>query len=358
MKKLTISLPSIKERTYPIHIGTNLFEKLPALFDFSKYTKIFVITDTNVEGLFLKKLLKNLPDKTSQIILPPGEKAKDINHLTKIWKEMVDSGLDRNSIVINLGGGVIGDIGGFAASTYMRGIDFINIPTTILSQVDESVGGKTMIDFNEIKNIIGTFHQPSAVFIDIETIKTLPERQVLSGFAEIIKHGIIKDKAYFDFVTKKHPLEFTDAELIETITKSCEIKAQIVQNDEKEKGERKLLNFGHTIGHAIEAISLETPIPLLHGEAISIGMVFEAKIALKTGLLYEDDAKIIKQKLRDAGLPTELPNFSAEEIIKKMKSDKKNVGETINFTLVKRIGEGVVNQTVSEETIKEMLTEK
>jgi 3-dehydroquinate synthase len=358
MKKLTITLPSVSERSYPIYIGVDLIEKLPTLFDFSKYTKIFILTDKNVEELFLKKLLKNQTDKTSYIVLPPGEAAKDIDHLTKIWKSMVDSQLDRKSIVINLGGGVIGDIGGFAASTYMRGIDFINIPTTILSQVDESVGGKTMIDFNGIKNIVGTFHQPSAVFIDVGTIKTLPERQVLSGFAEIIKHGIIKDKNYFDFVTKKHPLEFTEAELIEIITGSCKIKAQVVQNDEKEKGERKLLNFGHTIGHAVEAISLETPIPLLHGEAISIGMILEAEIANKTGVLSEKDVTIIKQKLHDSGLPTESPNFSAEDIIKKMKSDKKNVGETINFTLLKQVGVGLINQTVSEETIKEVLEKK
>src|SRR5579872_881492 len=239
MKKLSIKLSTTQIREYPIFIGSHMIEKIDTVFDFSGYSKPFIITDETVAPLYLDKLRNALSAKTVEIILPSGELAKDIQSLTKIWQKMIDSQLDRKSIVINLGGGVICDIGGFAASTYMRGIDFINIPTTILSQVDESVGGKTMIDFNEIKNIVGTFHQPSAVFIDVETIKTLPVRQVLSGFSEIIKHGIIKDKAYFELVTNKYPLEFTEVELIEIITGSCEIKAQVVQIDEKEKGERK-----------------------------------------------------------------------------------------------------------------------
>src|SRR5487761_243377 len=190
MKKITITLPPAEQREYPIYIGTDLIAKIATLINVEKYSKLFIITDQIIEGLFLEKLQKNLPEKAPFISLPPGEQAKDIKYLTKIWKAMIDAHMDRNSLIINFGGGVIGDIGGFAASTYMRGIEFINIPTTLLAQVDESVGGKTMIDFHGIKNIVGTFYQPSTIIIDIDTLRTLPKREFISSFAEIIKHGL------------------------------------------------------------------------------------------------------------------------------------------------------------------------
>ncbi len=220
MKKLAISLPATQQREYSIFIGSHLIEKIETLFDSSHYSKLLIITDETVAPLFLGKLQASLTSKSKVIILPSGENAKDIQYLTKIWQTMIDVQLDRKSLVINLGGGVIGDIGGFAASTYMRGIDFINIPTTLLSQVDESVGGKTMIDFHRIKNIVGTFYQPSAVIIDVETLKTLPERQLLNGFAEIIKTGLIIDKKYFEKVTNKKPTEFSHDELVEIIERA------------------------------------------------------------------------------------------------------------------------------------------
>lgn len=357
MKKLSIHLPATQQREYPIFVGTDLIAKIETLFDFSGYSKLFVITDNTVAPLFLEKLQSILPAKAESIILPAGEQAKDIQFLTKIWAAMIDSHLDRKSLVINLGGGVIGDIGGFAASTYMRGIDFINIPTTILSQVDESVGGKTMIDFGGIKNSVGTFHQPSAVIIDVETLKTLPERQLINGFAEIIKHGLIKDKQYFELVTNKKPEEFSQDELIEIIARSNEIKSEIVQEDEKESSLRKIVNYGHTIGHAVEVLSLETDKPLLHGEAVSIGIVAENIIAVEIGILSKDDAAVVKKTLKNAGLPTEIPDFKTEEILHKMKLDKKNTGGKINFTLLKTIGEAIINQTVSQDLIIKTLNQ-
>jgi 3-dehydroquinate synthase len=357
MKKLSITLPATKQREYPIFVDSQLIEKIDSLFDFSRYSKLFIITDETVAPLFLDKPQNSLPKKAEVIILPSGESAKDIEQLRKIWEKMIDAQLDRKSLVINLGGGVIGDIGGFAASTYMRGIDFINIPTTLLSQVDESVGGKTMIDFHGIKNVVGTFYQPSAVIIDVETLQTLPERQLLNGFAEIIKHGLIKDKAYFELVTNKKPIDFSEEELVEIITGSNEIKAEIVQKDEKELGIRKLVNYGHTIGHAVEALSLETEKPLLHGEAISIGMVAENKIAVDIGLLSKSDAEQIKSSLENAGLPVEMPEFKTDDIVEKMKLDKKNAHGKINFTLLKTIGEAIIDQTVSEDIIKKALTQ-
>jgi 3-dehydroquinate synthase len=355
MKKLSIHLPATKQRDYPIFVGVDLFAKIAALFDFSRYSKLFIITDETVAPLYLDKLQNNLSSKAETIILPSGEKAKDIHYLTKIWQAMIDAQLDRKSLVINLGGGVIGDIGGFASSTYMRGIAFINIPTTILSQVDESVGGKTMISFGGIKNIVGTFHQPSAVIIDVDTLETLPERQLLNGFAEIIKHGLIKDKEYFELVTRKKPNDFSQEELIEIIARSNEIKAGVVQEDEKESGYRKIVNYGHTIGHAIEALSLETDNPLLHGEAVSIGIVAENKIAVEIGMLSKEDAEMVKKSLENAGLPVEISDFNADTIIEKMKLDKKNMDGKINFTLLKTIGKAIINQTVSEDIIKNSL---
>lgn len=355
MKTQAIKLPAIQPREYPILIGTGLIEKASKLFDVKGYSKLFVITDETVESLFLEKLLHALPSKVNHITLPPGEEAKDISRLTTIWKAMIDAQLDRKSLVINLGGGVIGDIGGFAASTYMRGIDFINIPTTLLAQVDESVGGKTMINLHGIKNVVGTFHQPSAVVIDVQTLKTLSKKQLLSGFAEIIKTGLIKDERFYHFVTSKMPSDFSESELIEIISRSCVIKAEIVQLDEKESGKRKLLNYGHTIGHAIEALSLETNNPLLHGEAISIGMVLENEVAIHEGILSKETAEKVKKSLHSAGLPTDLPDIGTQDIMQKMKLDKKNTNGKIRFTLLKQIGEAVIDQTVSDDVIRKAL---
>ena len=354
MKRVTITIKKPQE-SYDIVIGNDLIKNLQKYIKFSEYTKVVLITDDNVWRSWQQVIETALPLNTPHIILPPGEQAKNIDSLQIIWKKLLDIGCDRKSLIINFGGGVIGDIGGFAASTYMRGIDFINIPSTLLSQIDASVGGKTGFDFVGIKNLIGTFNQPNAVFIDVQTLTTLPKREFISGFAEIIKTGLIFDKDFFETVTSKNPSEFSESELIKIIEKSCDLKSTIVQMDEKENGKRKLLNFGHTIGHAIESISLETDKPLLHGEAVSIGMVAEAKIAKEIGLFTQEEATIIKEKLQNAGLPITLPNFSTESIIKKMKSDKKNSGGHINFTLLKKIGDAIINQTVDEEVIKKIL---
>ncbi len=355
MKRIPITIKLKTEESYHVIIGDDILTQLDKLIDFSIYTKLVVITDETTGKWWHKKLMHALPQNASTITLPPGEKAKTIYTIEIIWKELLKICCDRKSLVINFGGGGISDMGGFATSTFMRGVDFINIPTTLLAQVDASVGGKTGFNFAGIKNLIGNFTQPKAVIIDVAVLTTLPEREFLSGFAEIIKHGLITDKNYFKKVTSKKPLLFSSEELVEIITRSCEIKAAIVAQDEKESGKRELLNFGHTIGHAIEALSLETKNPLLHGEAISIGMSAEAVIAHKIGLLSKDASKIIKEKLNEAGLPTTLPDFKREKIIEKIKSDKKNFAGNINFSLLKQIGEGVCNQSVSEKIIKSVL---
>lgn len=356
MKKIVFSSSNTTPmEKYEIVIGSNLVEKISDYIDLKNYSKVFVITDDHIKPLFYNKLVGALTIPTEHISLPSGEKEKNIESIQKIWEAMHKAQCDRKSLVINLGGGVVGDMGGFAASTYMRGIDFINIPTTLLAQVDASVGGKTGINFSGIKNLIGTFDQPKAVIIDTQTLKTLPKREFLSGFAEIIKHGLIKDEEYFRQVTSKHPLEFTNNEMEDIIAKSCQIKADIVQADIQESDARKLLNFGHTIGHAIEALSLDTPTPLHHGEAISIGMFAEAKISQLVNELSIEDLNTIKTSLINAGLPVSVTQFDFNQVLTKMKSDKKTEKEIINFTLVESLGKAVCNQKVSEEIIESSL---
>lgn len=353
MKTIIVNHSDNNQKDYKISIGSNLLGKISSIYHLSPYSKIFIITDQNIASLFLKKI-EDLQVETASIVLPSGEKEKNIESIQKIWKAMHNAQCDRKSLVINLGGGVICDMGGFAASTYMRGIDFLNIPTTLLAQVDASVGGKTGINFTGIKNLIGTFNQPVGVIIDIETLITLPKRKLLSGFAEIIKHGLIKNKKYFEKVTAKHPLKFTQNEMIDIISESCEIKADIIQNDETENNIRKLLNFGHTIGHALEAISLDTPNPLLHGEAISIGMWIEAKISYHLNLLSLSDLQKIKQALLNAELPLSI-NVKINEVLKKIKSDKKNTKGKINFTLLNRIGSALYNQNLPQDIVVKSL---
>lgn len=354
MKQITFTINK-KEHQYLISVGQNLLEKVPEIVDLSRYSSIFVITDEVIAKYFLPKLLEQLPNGTKHISVPPGEKAKNIQTLQTIWNAMKDAELDRKSLVINLGGGVIGDMGGFAASTYMRGIAFMQIPTTLLSQIDASVGGKTGIDFAGIKNLIGTFNQPIAVIIDVKTLESLPKRELISGFGEMIKHGLIADKAYFEKVTSKAPLEFSQEELIELIAQSCATKKELIEQDETESGVRKIVNFGHTVGHAIEALSLESDNPLLHGEAVSIGMIAEAKISQMQNMLSIEDFQTIENALTNAGLPTAISGLQTEDIIKKMQSDKKNFSGQINFTLLQTIGKGVINQKASEEIIKQAI---
>lgn len=355
MKTITVTAEEKPKKPYNIIIGSHLLQKLESIVDLKEYSHIAIITDTNVAKYHLETLRSHFKQPVKTIIIPPGEKEKTIHSVEIIWKELAEAGFDRKSLVINLGGGVIGDMGGFAADTYMRGIAFINIPTTILAQVDESVGGKTGIDFLGIKNIIGTFQQPKAVIIDMATVATLPNREFTSGFAEIIKHGLIADKTYFEKVTAKKPRDFSEEELVAIITGSCEIKQKYVESDTHEKGLRRELNFGHTIGHAIESLSLQTDVPLLHGEAVSIGIAAEAKLSQLKGYLSEDDVLTIRRVYEHAGLPTRIKLLETENIINKMKSDKKSIAGEIKWTLLKHIGKASHDEEVSESQIREAL---
>lgn len=338
-----------------IFVGSKVINKIGSLIDFTKYTRALIVTDKNIPNVFVKNLQVALPIEASIVYLEGGEQYKNLKSVQEIWKSLIKGNYDRKSVVVNLGGGVIGDVGGFAASTFMRGIDFVQIPTTLLAQVDAGIGGKVGINFLGGKNLIGSFQEPAGVIIDIDTLESLPEREFLSGFAEIIKHGAIADRKYFQFVTSKKPLDFSRKELMEVIKGSLKIKMRIVSKDKKEKGLRKLLNFGHTIGHAVESLSQKTQSPLSHGEAVSIGMAAEGKISNLVGLLSNEDYENLKQSLAYSGLPTTMPPFSTSRLLGKMKSDKKNKKGKINWTLLKNIGEAVVDQDVNNLVVRKVL---
>lgn len=329
---------------YKVFIGAGLLNKMQEILDLNDFSKVIVIADEKIPGKFLSQFEK--------IIISSGEQNKNLETVKKIWQEMLRLGVDRKSLVINLGGGVIGDMGGFAASCFMRGIKFLQVPTTLLSAVDASVGGKVGIDFAGVKNLIGSFNQPIGVIVDIDTFASLPERAFISGFGEIIKHGIIKDSEYFNFVTSKKPADFSKDELIEIIKKSCQIKAEIISSDEKESDSRKLLNFGHTIGHALESNSLATNNPLLHGEAVSIGMVAEAKISENLGLIDAKTVSIIETVLLKAGLPVKHKMNQLEPITNLVSKDKKSEGGKVNWTLISGIGNALIDQQVEENLVR------
>lgn len=343
------------DQTYPIFIEKGLLRNIESLIPLRKYGKVVIITDNIIEKLLLKDKPQLFSKETHTIVLPFGERAKTIETVEEIWRELLALQCDRSSLIVNIGGGVISDVGGFAASTFMRGVDFINVPTTLLSQVDASVGGKTGINFDDVKNSIGTFQQPKAVVIDVDTLSSLPTRILREGFGEIIKHGLIADKKYFELVTSKKPEDFSKEELIQIIAISCDIKARIVEQDVKESGKRRLVNFGHTIGHAIEAASFETDNPLLHGESVSIGMVAESYISLLNKLLSQKDFDSIVNKLEKAGLPTKTSCLKKEIILSKMRHDKKQEQGEIQWTLLQTIGQGIINQHVSENIIEQTI---
>lgn len=341
--------------TSAVSVGSGVISKIPQLISLKNYSKIFVITDPVVDKLHFKKVKQATSQEVIKILIPKGEAAKNIRVIEKIWQKLFSSGCERKSLIINLGGGATLDAGGFTASTYMRGVPFLQIPTTLVSQVDAAVGGKTAINFAGVKNLIGVFNQPLSVICDIDLLASLPQREFIAGFAEVIKHGLIADQNYFDFITSKNPQDFTKEELVKIVSGSIKIKTKIVGEDEKERGIRRLLNFGHTIGHAIEALSQENKNPLLHGEAVSIGIALEAKISRQVGLMSKAQVDEIMQALSNAGLPIDFPGFSTKQVLEKIKFDKKSEGGEVNWTLIAGIGKGVINQHVSEETVTKLL---
>ncbi|TDG36543.1 3-dehydroquinate synthase [Pedobacter changchengzhani] len=334
---------------HSLYFESNL-EALKILLESNKYSKVFILADENTSEICLP-VFQSLMDDFSDFDLietSAGEENKNIDFCIGIWKTLLDFEADRKSLIINLGGGVITDMGGFIASTYKRGIDFINVPTTLLSQVDASVGGKTGIDIDNVKNMVGTFTLPQMVFIETEFLKTLPQRELLSGFAEMIKHGLIYDKAYYE------KLKTTDylTPSAQDIYRSVEIKNEVVTIDPHEKNLRKILNFGHTIGHAIEGYSLANDKnPLTHGEAIAIGFVCEAALSIKNSGLTKDELKDIGNYILSLYPKYEIKKGSFDALLELMKSDKKNEDGNILFSLLETIGKCTFNCRVSKADI-------
>jgi len=314
--------------------------------------RALVVTDSNVEKYCLSDVMGVAKDSFKEIFslsLPAGEENKKLDNVRFILKVLIKKHFDRNDFIIALGGGVIGDMAGFASAVYLRGIRFIQIPTTLLSQTDSSIGGKTGVDFDEYKNMVGAFHQPALVYMNLSVLQTLPKRQFASGMAEIIKHGLIRDDAYYGWLIN-HFNEINDLQpdcLEKMIRRSCEIKAAVVEEDPTEKGLRAILNFGHTIGHAIEKYM---DFKLLHGECVALGMIAASFISYKRGNIGEEEFYEIRDMFLPFGLPLTLSDEAdPEEILKITKSDKKMDKGSIRFILLHRIGEAVIDTDVTDE---------
>jgi 3-dehydroquinate synthase len=349
-------LNTINTNSYPVLIGKKCWGEMSRFIE-QKFSgsKIIVVADSNTLLHCYPLLEDNCTVFLSAevIEIPEGEENKNIDIAIGIWETLLQLEADRSSLIVNLGGGVVSDIGSFAASTYKRGIKFINIPTTLLAQVDASVGGKTGIDLNGIKNQIGTFCNPDAVFINPEFLNTLPAPQLLSGFAEVIKHALITDKNYWKYIISENPTEITDWEKL--ISQSVIIKNKIVTEDPYESGIRKLLNFGHTIGHAVESYSLETDNPLLHGEAIAIGMICESYISSKLCGLKEPELLEISNYISGLFEPYWLDETIYHKLLQLMMHDKKNENGKIYFSLIESIGSGIYGVSCNTDIITESL---
>jgi len=350
------NIVNVNTKDSEIFLGENVFGVLSEYLRAYESSKIFILVDENtLEHCIPTLLMENKALHNAEIIeIDSGEENKTLDICYQLWKTLADYKADRSSLLINLGGGVITDMGGFIASTYKRGIDFINIPTTLLSQIDASVGGKTGVDFEGLKNVVGVFNEPKGVFIHPNYLQTLDKREMLSGYAEALKHALIKDVVYWNKLDSGMLSDSNNWE--ELIFTSIKIKNNIVLNDPLEKGERKLLNFGHTIGHAIESYSLvHDQNPLRHGEAIAIGMICESYISKKKNGLSAGDLKIVTGTICSLYRSYQLDGSTYHELIELMKNDKKNEGSGINFTLLSKIGKANYNKEVDVELILESL---
>lgn len=348
---------ALEERSYPIVIGHGVLDAA-ILNTHITGKKIAIVTNDVVAPLYLDKvmtILRALGKTCFPVILPDGEEEKNVDNLMHIFDVLLKNKCDRKTTLIALGGGVIGDMTGFAAATYMRGVPFIQIPTTLLAQVDSSVGGKTAINHPLGKNMIGAFYQPQAVIADTATLASLPDRELSAGLAEVIKHGAIIDKDFFTWLeANMEKLMARDEQaLAHAIQRSCEIKADIVRQDEREGGLRAILNFGHTFGHAIEA-GLGYG-KWLHGEAVGCGMVMAADLSVRLGSLEASDQKKIVALVKAAGLPVQAPDLGLARWMDLMEVDKKNEGGEIKFILLKPMGSAYITSVPSEllqETLK------
>ncbi len=350
---------ALGERGYAIHIGANLLARTAQLLPALAEPRAAIVTDSNVAPLYLESLAGNLRGAgiaVSTLVLPAGESHKDWHNLNSIFDHLLAAGYGRGTTLIALGGGVIGDVAGFAAATYQRGVPLIQIPTSLLAQVDSSVGGKTAINHLLGKNMIGAFHQPRLVIADTATLATLPDRELRAGIAEVIKHGLLGDAEFFAWL-EQHIEDLLAREpqaLAHAIRRSCEMKAEIVARDEREAGVRARLNLGHTFGHAIEA-GLGFGV-WLHGEAVAAGTLMAAELSRRQGLIGLAEVSRVRELLKRAGLPVAGPALAPDRYIELMRRDKKAVAGDIRYVLLTRIGEATV-ASAPDAQVKEVIAQ-
>lgn len=353
----------LKDYSYPVIIGNQNLDQIGEVIKrlLPETIRTFVISDTNVFSVYGEKLINNLKKaqlKPAYELFPAGEENKKLLISNKFYDKLIEHKIDRSSLIISLGGGVVGDLAGFVAATFMRGISFVQLPTTLLAQVDSSVGGKVAVNHKKGKNLIGTFYQPEFVLSDVSTLKTLAKDEIISGMAEVIKHGIILDRDYFNYIENNllKILELEPLTLIQTLKKSCLLKGRVVQEDEKEKGYRKILNFGHTIGHALEVVTEYKKYK--HGEAVAIGMVYNCKLAYELGLIDNCVIERLVTLLNKVGLPTQIPkNVNHKQIVKAIKKDKKSYQNKVPMVLPTSLGEVIITDEWLKEDLEKVIKE-
>jgi 3-dehydroquinate synthase len=354
MRQLLVELGA---RSYSIQIGSGLLDQIGLLADAVRGKHALIVSDANVAPLYLARVEAVLAGKDVwRVVIPAGEAEKNLARFSEILHALAAQHASRDVTVIALGGGVIGDLAGFAAACWMRGVRFVQLPTTLLAMVDSAVGGKTAVDLPAGKNLVGAFHQPAAVFADTDTLNTLPERELRAGLAEVVKYGAIFDPRFFDWIeTHADALLARDADaLAEAVLRSCKHKIKVVVKDETERGPRALLNFGHTFGHAIETEAGYGT--LLHGEAVAIGMVLAARLSAELGRAPLLDAARLAGLLAHLGLPIELPeDLAADALLARMRLDKKAVSGQLRLVLWKRLGRAVLADDVPEAALLEVL---
>ena len=315
--------------------------------------KLCVVTDSNVAPLYLEAVKNVLMDRSDQVyefVIPAGEQNKTLDNIKKLYEYLILNRFDRKDCLVALGGGVIGDMTGFAAATYLRGIDFVQVPTTLLSQVDSSIGGKTGVDFDSYKNMVGAFHMPRLVYMNLSVLNTLSVEQFSCGMGEILKHGLIKNREYFTWcMDNADKIQERDYEtLLYMIKESCKIKRDVVEKDPTEKGDRALLNFGHTLGHAVEKLK---NFEMLHGQCVAVGAVAAMKLSAMRGNVLEEDVANSEKCFEKFGLPVRAEGITAEQILQISKSDKKMEAGKIKFVLLQEVGNAYVDKTVTDEEL-------
>ena len=367
MKTVTTLEISLKNKNYKIFLGNNLLNQIDLILkNYLTNKNIVILYDKALQDKLnvLELSISKIASKIVSIEISSGEKSKSLTNYIKLCEEVIKTGISRDTTMVAFGGGVIGDLVGFVSSTLLRGLNFIQIPSTLLSQVDSSIGGKTGINSNYGKNLIGTFYQPLAVLTDVNLLQTLNKREILSGYAEIVKHSIIKDKVFFQWLEKNGPDIITGNNQlrIEAIIKSCKIKRSIVEEDEFEKGNRALLNLGHTFGHAIEGY-LNYDGTILHGEAVAIGIIMAFKLSLKMGYCSKNDYERVLEHFNDVGLPTSIKLsidkiFDPLKFLKIMQNDKKMYKNHLNFILPDKIGKCTIRKDIKKSEVFSLLDEE